>query len=862
MCEGVKGFKTGGQYRTGSSNEFIDVYESVEIPMISYETNFLNLKEPFFKLFKSNVKRNNVENKEIEKLSEITEDVSWMRAIMDDLNNIKKENTDTNINLFLEKYKKKGITSKTKIFTCPDLNVDHTKLIIDEIPIETEEYVIIGYPNESMRVYLDLYNKNKEEFDKIHKDFKGTEHNKESFMKYMAELHNYIYDNLEKPDSLKHINTDTTQILESQIHKFYGYEDYYKYIANFYENELLKGLTSEEIDIFKKTEASKNPVNKEYGIKYDSEFQNKFKILQEEFYNELANKCLNKPMMKINYVFLIFKKNTDDEYVPALFNFRELKDKHRPLLERVEYLIKTRLSQIYGIIEEETNKTKEDYKLWYSHYNYGDVFHIKTEYVHTMSNIQQQAYKYKNSISLEELIYMLSIPNVDLVNLRLDYQKKDIKFSKINSIIQSQNLEKSKEITVINKCDKSLSKSKNTNSAVNEFKFGKHIKIVLMFLETGKKYSFIYKNMRDNKFYILKFEPNLCNIYISIINYFIDNNLFNKLKDELLKSDNNELNTIIDINTNIELYKIIEHRTIDIKDYNAIRRYNPLLLRIIKKQENIPKDNKPINKSISIDIFFKTPLTPLSIDIFIPNPFLKKPFIIRNFLGTNTYIKQFQKFENEIKKNKSFSYIYPYLISNTSTSTSIVECSKESLTDEQNGKYFESIIEEHNNRRKFNRIFFNPGNCRYNFIEMCETTKRVVWIVPINATNSENIKETNELDFNNDIPEFLGNYASLTINHIKMLKQLDNLFNNEIYECFFNIGSIFIDQFILHIHIFNKKLTQYSSPISKYQQGTRLNKFLSIKNIINLLNLGINTNKYEYYNDKDNKYNCVSLFYY
>jgi len=147
---------------------------------------------------------------------------------------------------------------------------------------------------------------------------------------------------------------------------------------------------------------------------------------------------------------------------------------------------------------------------------------------------------------------------------------------------------------------------------------------------------------------------------------------------------------------------------------------------------------------------------------------------------------------------------------------------------------------------------------------MCEKTKRVVWIVPLNATDNENIEEDtdNIKEFNNNVPVFLGNFANLTNNHIIMLEQLDKLFNNEKYESFFNIGSIFIDQFILHIHIFDKKLTQYSSPISKYQQGTRLNKFLNIKTVINLLKLGINTNKYEYYNDKDNKYNCESLFYY
>jgi hypothetical protein len=858
----LKGFKTGGQYRTGSSNEFIDIYESVDIPMISYKENLINLKEPFFKLFKSNVKRNNVENKEIEKLSELTEDVSWMRSIMDDLNFTNSEGK-TNLERYKTETINETINENTKIFTCPDLNVDHTKLIIDELKKDGEEYVIIGYPNESMRLYLDLYNKNKEKFDEIYKDFKGTEH-KDSFMQYMAELHNYIYDNLESPDPLKHINTDTQKSIESQIHKFYGYEDYYKYIANFYENELLKGLTPEEIDIFKKTEASKNQVNKEYGIKYDPEFQNKFKDLQKEFYNELASKCLNKPLMKINYVFLIFKKHTDDKYVPALFNFRELKNKHHSILLRLEYLIKTKLSQIYGIIEDGST---EDYKLWYSHYNYGDVFHIKTEYVHTMSNIQQQAYKYKNSISLEELIYMLSIPNVDLINLRLDYQQKKIKFSKINGIMQSQNLEKIKEITVINKCDKSLSKYKNTNSAVNEFKFGKHIKILLMFLETGKKYTFIYKNMRDNNFYILKFEPNLCNIYISIINYLIDNNLINNLKDELLKSNNNDLNKIIDINTNIKLYKITEHRPFTKIDYDAIVRYNPLLVREIKNIQNIPVDDNPISKTISVDMFFQSPLvneikTKSNYNMKIPNPYLKKPFLVRNFLATDTYKNEFGKFTELIKKNNNSTISYNYPINEIDDPNNVKnECSESRLGDELSNKYSSLLYEGDENKRKINRIFFNPGNCGYNFIEICEKIKSVVWIVPLNATYSDKIKDTNKNKENkdnkvifNNVPKFLGNYANLNESHVPMLKQLNKLFNNEIYECFFNISSISPPQFSLHVHVFKKKNIHYNNPIAILQQGSRIDKFLNSKTVLNLLNLSKKYN-YDYYNDyTENKY--------
>ena len=575
----TKILNTGGQNRTGSSDDFIDVYEDDSISIISYEENIETMV--FHNRFRINVGLLNDDKykDKVQVIPQINKDISWLNRTYIDLN----ENTSKGkkIDYFLELYKAHNekpelnlITKDTKIFTCDDLNVDHTRLIIDRITIgkiednTIEEYVIIGYPDKTMIPYLDLYNKNKAMFDEIY------EKHKLDFMKYMAELHNSMPEKQNKIDPNK---------LETEIHKFYDYEKYYLYIENFYDN----AFTQE--DKIQKNE--EYPTNEEYGIKYDPDFQSKFKELQKEFYNEIASKCLHKPMMKINYVFFIFKKNTEgkyiNNYVPAIFNFRQLTHKHKTILERLEKLIKIRLAKIYGIIEDETI---EEYRLWYSHYNYGDIFHIKTEYVHTMSNIQQQAYKYKNSITLEELIYMLSIPDVDLINLRIDYQKKQGEFNQ--GIKETEKkyklLENQEKKITINKCYEPNTKLLKQEVSIQlEAFLDKNTKILLMFMETGNIYTIIYKNGTDNKFYKIKLQSNLCSIYIKIIKKLYNNienvNIFRDLiinYKEFNRSNNSQktkpnldLSTVYNI-VGLELYKVLEHRSITKDDYNNLVCYD------------------------------------------------------------------------------------------------------------------------------------------------------------------------------------------------------------------------------------------------------------------------------------------------
>ena len=129
-------------------------------------------------------------------------------------------------------------------------------------------------------------------------------------------------------------------------------------------------------------------------------------------------------------------------YVPALFNFRELKGKHKPILDKIKQHITKTLPKLYNITESE-----EDYNLFYSNYKYGEIFCIRTEYLHTLSNIFQFSYKYQITITLEELIYMVSFLTKEehLETLKVNYRIKtnDVIVSKILS-------QKSKKKKIIN----------------------------------------------------------------------------------------------------------------------------------------------------------------------------------------------------------------------------------------------------------------------------------------------------------------------------------------------------------------------------------------------------------------------------
>ena len=302
---------------------------------------------------------------------------------------------------------------------------------------------------------------------------------------------------------------------------------------------------------------------------------------------------------------------------------------------------------------------------------------------------------------------------------------------------------------------------------------------------------------------------------------------------------------------NIDLYKIVKHKLLKEDDYKNIMRYNPLLVRTIKKISNIPKNNEPINKTSQINVEFQSPLVEINKlpnnSMLIPNSYLKKPLFIRNFLNTELYINQYKEFIKKIKLNNNSSIgISHYYQENLNE----IKCNDDTINRTLDIDLEFSLLEY--KTIKINRIIYNHLNCRYNFIEICEPTKSVIWVIPLNSTYSENIEENNDNKslFNNDIPVYLGNILYLNKNHIFLLKTLIKLFNNSEQECFLHIGSIRSTQFSLHIQLLKKEY--YKNNFSNLEQGTRLNKFISLYTIINLLEFS-SIYGLDYYNNYNNE---------
>ena len=663
-----------------------------------------------------------------------------------------------------------------------------------------------------------------------------------------------------------------------------------------------------------------------YRIEYDPYFKTTFKEMQKSFYNELANKYLNKPMMNIKYVFVILKKDTDGNYVPAIFNVRELEKKHKEILEQIQKIIQTILPEIYGILDKDKNET--EYDLFYTNVSYGSIFHIKTEYLHTMSNVQKQAYKYLYMISLSELIYMLS-ESENLKTLKLEYEKKIHSFLSYNNFDAEQDvLYKKQSIkgkgsyeqssksntrkTVRNNLSMlfaKLSKNLNTSKISNNKPIYENMsdileklqgcKILLMFTELGYKYKFYYKDTEHN------FK---CITLISKLDDTIDNEFLKTQKQtqifEFLQTRTDIFNQILDKYIKDKIYfrtikLLIPYKVESIKpltkaELQNLLRYNPIFPSITIKQNNMVElqsggsnKNAPVSYSPLLinacDIYFNKTFCDkfymqkqITQQLFIPNPYLKKPYMIRNILSSQIYKTEYNKFKKNI--DKDFYHEYPPepdknislkdCIEYIEKPETIIGLDKTQEYDKVCKTTFLSneltLFQYNNYNKKMNRIIFNPNNCGYTFIERYETNiyKSVVWIVPVNATDNENIiEDKNEISFFTEkeftIPTYLGNFTYLNENHIKMLKTLAELFNTEYQEGFFNINSILPSQYSLHIHIFPRKINNnnlhYKNTITDLQQGTRIDKFVSIHTIINFIKF-----KYYYYN----KYECKTISYF
>jgi hypothetical protein len=359
---------------TRRDNGFYDVYEDALTIKDSYEKHLEIYKKSG--MYKNAVKYKNQDMPDIpENYSDgiSTQDINYVKYIAESLQKGKPEEYKCDLEGIDEKY----IITENMIIGDGD---------------SKEEFVICGYPDPSkMRTYLNLLKDEniKTQINDIH-----IKH-KTEFAQLFADMHNFITTEQDK----KIIN------IETELYKFVPNSINITYMKKWYEQnpELHKWIESDEFKekikymednglyehkemIMKEIAKSLIPVDE-----YDKELDklNKSLLEYDKYINELLLEYLNKPMMRIRYYFLIFKKTIIDgiiSLVPAVFNIKQLESKHKPILEKVLDLIQIRIPEIFGILKDSRNKL-DRYKLFHSYVKYGDFFYITTEYLHIMTNM-------------------------------------------------------------------------------------------------------------------------------------------------------------------------------------------------------------------------------------------------------------------------------------------------------------------------------------------------------------------------------------------------------------------------------------------------------------------------------------------
>ena len=610
-------------------------------------------------------------------------------------------------------------------------------------------------------------------------------------------------------------------------------------------------------------------------------FKVNFRKNAKEYFQKIGEKYLPKILTKINYVFLVFKKNNSNALEPFIFNVKELIPEHKPILEQIERLIKHELSYRFGILSDaeynngkgnETDPFDDEYKLWYSRYSYSEFFHITTEYVHTMSNISDKAHGYKNSIILEELIYACGL-NSDLGNpffkdIRLEYEIREYK---INKKIKLKETDVTKFPSQSTDCaqyevgkpnefrsdfvfclyekeklrresqkDIQMELTFNTNFNENtiiklktekDFEFKKEEKLKEQAKKKGIdffKTLFTTKNQSENKIrFILIFKTHKQN-YTFIYSYngkfyklVIESNI-SKIVDDII----NELNKkVLSNNFNDMVIKFNDLNKCFIvvsNDEVDIHDYKD----IFNKNPFIISNIKQIPDTVKLDLsyYYETSLLkPKLLGIFTNLYIIVKPYIYTNSIKGKQYIQGFQKYINDLKNNKPLN----------------IYCN--TLTFEE--KYKDCVLSQCSSYEVIiNCVFYNIGDSGYDIIESIDNivNKIVLYIVPHNYNYNNNflIKP----DYRQ---KYLGNFLDLEESSLSILNEIKKKYSNNDYLCFIH-QTMQLRFYCLHFHIIKKEYYKRNFP--KTETGSFMIQDMFIEDVINNIKNNINYYKMLNYN--------------
>ena len=717
-------------------------------------------------------------------------------------------------------------------YKCDLQGIPDKYIITEKITIGGEEFIICGYPDPSkMRTYLSMLEnpKIRDIINDIH-----TSH-KTQFIQLFADMHNFIISDIEPSKKITN--------LEEDLHKLVPPSMNLKYLKTWYEQnpKLREWINSTEfkekikyMDDNGLTEHKKIVMDEiEKSLIPEEEYQQELSKLNEvlpeydKYINELLLEYLNKPMMRIRYYFLIFRKDVGQGLVPAVFNIKQLEPKHKPILEKVLDLIQIRIPEIFGILEDSRNNL-DRYKLFHSYVKYGDFFYITTEYLHTMSNISHYSYIYKNSISLEELIYSTGrtsdFGNPFWKDLKLEYEIKKFRVNQGQSDSANQsggaknpyalllnnntrtntgtniNTRTNTKVTIDDKTrvKKNIRSSSKTNKNNGKFKFRINGKILLLYEKLYQEYIIIYKY--NEKILVLEIKSNMASI-IDEIKQNIRNG--NDISEDIYSCNNAIYRNMYYGGKLFILQKDIYEINID--TLNIILQNNPLYYAV---------SHKPNISNIKINFFEY-----YSIDLLNYNNYKNKNNKNKNNKNNNNGIKIYNLYN--ILPMFAINILFSEYYINALNDYNVRKISKTSMKI-KNRNNREITSKKYGESNKFN-VIINSNNCGYNFIEIYndKTDKIVVWVLP----------------FNNN--KYLREYTELDEKHIPMLQEIINIYDDG-NKLIFVHNLPTVKNYCLHIHIIDKILYKRHDG----EKGSIFTREKYVKQILyNLI-----TNK-KYYND-------------
>lgn len=354
--------------------------------------------------------------------------------------------------------------------------------IIDELEIDGETILIVGFPDPKHMFPIIAQIEQFKEQIKYNKNYKDL----------MIELYNQCYP------------VCTPEGIKSKIKEDTKYELLYTF-------EINRLITSMSEDKWMSTE----DITKFHdGIK---------QLLKDN-----VDKIYNRLNIEVDYIFHFFKKE-GDKYVALFKTIREIADKYLHLFEQTKKIIQTKILKIF-------DETIEESENFFSTMRLADYPVLRVKYFHANTNFSNFYHLYQSSITLENMIYSLSLKDNYFEKATFEYPIKRYRIEEAASKIQENYIVKSLSLKEMETNQENfyknpktffLERKHNLNLITEEEnkieKIGKIIlsgsglnmentKIILC-NHLSNFHIEIYFMLNDKTIYYLLIKPNLCDLF-------------------------------------------------------------------------------------------------------------------------------------------------------------------------------------------------------------------------------------------------------------------------------------------------------------------------------------------------------------